>query len=265
MMNIGEFAELTGLSLKALRLYGEQGLLPPASVDEWSRHRRYSAAQFDTALRLRAARSAGLPLAEAPALLGDPETAAATLAAHRARLAAERDRQDAALAALDRLLAGPVRWRTEVRQARRQHWAGVILPADVADDEQADELFAGLWRRLSAAGNPPTGAFWTTIRAARGSETETEVVCCWPVAEPPPADWADVERGTIEPGEEMVVRWRFEQDVPVVDGAAHPAVLALLAAVESEGVDVSLSQVRQIGLLEDGQPVGVEVAVRVKL
>lgn len=261
-MNIGEFAELTGLSMKALRLYDEQGLLPPAFVDEWSRHRRYSATQFESALRLKAARSADLPLAEARQLLHDPETAAATLAVHRARLAAERERQDAALAVLDRLLAGPVKWQTEVRQAERQHWAGVVLPPEVTDDEEANELFAGLWRRLSAVGNAPTGAFWTTIGAAEGSETETEVVCCWPVADLPPADWDDVRRGTIEPGEEMVVRWRFEQDVPVVDGAAHPAVLALLAAVESDGVNVSLGHLRQIGLLEDGAPVGVEVAVR---
>ncbi|MFE3453114.1 MerR family DNA-binding transcriptional regulator [Nonomuraea sp. NPDC059194] len=264
MMNIGEFAELTGLSVKALRLYDEQGLLPPASVDEWSRHRRYSAAQFESALRLKAARSADLPLAEAPKLLQDPETAAATLAVHRARLTAERERQDAALAALDQLLAGAVEWQIEVRQADEQHWAGVILPPEVTDDEHANELFAGLWRRLSAAGNAPTGAYWTTIRATEGSETETEVMCCWPVAELPPADWDDVRRGTIEPGKEMVVRWRFERDVPVIDGAVHPAVLALLAAVESGGVNVSLADVRQIGLLEDGAPVGVEVAVRLQ-
>ncbi|MFD0488651.1 MerR family DNA-binding transcriptional regulator [Saccharopolyspora spinosporotrichia] len=32
-MNIGEFAQLTGLSIKALRRYDEQGLLRPAVVD----------------------------------------------------------------------------------------------------------------------------------------------------------------------------------------------------------------------------------------
>lgn len=39
-MNIGEFAQLTGLSIKALRRYDEQGLLRPAVVDPWSRYRR---------------------------------------------------------------------------------------------------------------------------------------------------------------------------------------------------------------------------------
>lgn len=263
MMNIGEFAELTGLSLKALRLYDEQGLLPPASVDPWSRHRRYSAAQFDDALRLKAARAADLPLADAQKLLGGAPEATALLAGHRARLKADRERQDAALEALDALLADRVEWQTEVRQAERQHWVGAVLDQpDEMTDDQANEVFAGLWRRLSAAGNPPTGAFWTTLRAAPDSETEVQVVCCWPVAEPAPADW-DVEHGTIEPGPEMVVRWHFDQEVPLVDGATHPAVLALLAAAEERGTSVSLSQVRQIGLLDGGAPVGMEVAVRV--
>ncbi|MBB5079623.1 MerR family DNA-binding transcriptional regulator [Nonomuraea endophytica] len=264
MMNIGEFAELTGLSLKALRLYDEQGLLPPVSVDPWSRHRRYSATQFEHALRLKAARAADLPLAEAPKLLQDAESATATLADHRARLAADRERQDAALDALERLLAGPIHWQTEVRQAEAQPWAGVVLPPDIADDEEANALFAGLWRRLDAEGNRPTGAFWTTIRATPGSETEVQVLCCWPVAALPPESWTDVERGTIETGREMVVRWRWDQDVPMVEGATHPAVLALLAAAQESGAEVSLSQVRQIGLLEEGQPVGMEVAVHLK-
>ncbi|GAA3154413.1 hypothetical protein GCM10010466_51720 [Planomonospora alba] len=253
--------------MKALRLYDEQGLLSPVAVDPWSRHRRYSAAQFGHALRLKAARSAGLPLAEAPGLLADDESAAAVLAEHRARLAAERRRQDAALDVLAGLLAEPVRWRTEIRRTQAQHWAGAVLPLTGAEDaqaadERANELFGGLWRRLAEAGNPPTGAFWTTFRAVPGSETEVRVLYCWPVAELPPADW-DVESGTLEAGEEMVVRWRFEEDVPVVDGAAHPAVLELVAAAERSGAEVSLDRLRQIGLLdEEGEPVGMEVAVR---
>ncbi|MGW5646017.1 MerR family DNA-binding transcriptional regulator [Saccharopolyspora sp. NPDC003752] len=33
MLGIGDFAQLTGLSAKALRLYDEQGLLKPAAVE----------------------------------------------------------------------------------------------------------------------------------------------------------------------------------------------------------------------------------------
>ncbi|MBG0831433.1 MerR family DNA-binding transcriptional regulator [Planomonospora sp. ID67723] len=263
MMSIGEFAALTGLSVKALRLYDEQGLLSPASVDPWSRHRRYSAAQFDQALRLKVARCADLPLAEAPGLLSDTESAAAVLAEHRSVLAAERKRQDAALDMLDRLLAGPVEWQTEVRQTQAQHWVGAALTETgdaEADTDRANALFGELWNRLSEAGNPPVGPFWSTFRAVPGSETEIQVLCCWPVAKLPPADW-DVESGTVEPGVELVVRSNFEQDAPIVDGAAHPAVLALLTAAEVRSAEVSLAQVRQIGMFEQDRVVGVEVAV----
>lgn len=277
MMSIGEFAELTGLSLKALRLYDEQGLLTPASVDPWSRHRRYSASQFEAAIRLKTLRAAGVPLADAPRLLADPP-AAGTLAEHRARMVAERERQDAALETLDRLLSGEDRheWQVEERLATRQHWAGVVWPVPGDDDPAADvdgadervnEAFAALWRALAEAGDTPTGPFWSTLRAASGSDTAIELVCCWPIARPLPAGWSvpgwTVETGTVEAAPELVVRWRFEDPVTVVDGVTHPAVLALLAAAEERGLGVDLSRLRQIGLLEEGESVGMEVAITV--
>ncbi|MGV9599238.1 MerR family transcriptional regulator [Streptosporangium sandarakinum] len=278
-MSIGEFAELTGLSLKALRLYDEQGLLKPASVDPWSRHRRYSAAQLEPALRLKALRAAGVPLADAPPFLDDPRTAAATLAGHRARLAAERERQDAALDTLDRLLGGDGghEWQVVERRAERRHWAGVVLrvpggenPAaeDVESaDERANEGFAALWRALAEEGNAPVGPFWSTLRAAPGSDSEVEVVCCWPVDRPLADGFSvpgwEVESGTVEATPELAVRWRFDDPVAVVDGATHPAVLALLVAAEERGLDVELTRLRQIGLLEQGESVGMEVALAV--
>ncbi|MFF5206247.1 MerR family DNA-binding transcriptional regulator [Streptosporangium sp. NPDC000396] len=278
MMSIGEFAELTGLSLKALRLYDEQGLLKPTSVDPWSRHRRYSASQFEPAIRLKTLRAAGVPLADAPRLLGEVSEAAGALAEHRARVLAERERQDAALDALDRLLSGEGRhdWQVEERRAARQHWAGVVLPVphdgDSAEDidganERADEGFGALWQALAATGNAPTGPFWSAFRAASDSDTEIELLCCWPVAHPLPAGWSmpgwTVETGTVEDSPELVVRWRFDDPVTVVDGVTHPAVLALLTTAEERGVGVDLSRLRQIGLMEQGEVVGMEVAITV--
>jgi len=44
MLTIGAFSRRTGLSVRALRLYDELGLLRRASVDPRSRYRRYSPA-----------------------------------------------------------------------------------------------------------------------------------------------------------------------------------------------------------------------------
>ena len=47
LMSIGEFARRSRLSQKALRLYDELGLLPPARVDPDSGYRSYGAGQLE--------------------------------------------------------------------------------------------------------------------------------------------------------------------------------------------------------------------------
>lgn len=49
LMTIGAFARQTRLSLKALRLYDELRLLPPASVDDSNGYRYYHAQQVERA------------------------------------------------------------------------------------------------------------------------------------------------------------------------------------------------------------------------
>ncbi|MGW1222146.1 MerR family DNA-binding transcriptional regulator [Streptomyces californicus] len=52
LITIGELATRTRLSLKALRLYGDRGLLPPAEVDPRTGFRRYGLAQAERARRI---------------------------------------------------------------------------------------------------------------------------------------------------------------------------------------------------------------------
>ncbi len=74
-MTIGRLAERTGLSLKALRLYDELGLLPPTRVDPSSGYRYYDAEQLGTARLIGLMRQVGMPLAEIGALLADRDPA----------------------------------------------------------------------------------------------------------------------------------------------------------------------------------------------
>jgi len=75
LLAIGEFASASRLSQKALRLYGENDLLPPAWVDPESGYRYYRAEQLQTATLIALLRRAGLPLAEIRAFLRDPSPA----------------------------------------------------------------------------------------------------------------------------------------------------------------------------------------------
>lgn len=68
-MSIGEFARRSRLSAKALRLYDELGLLPPARVDADSGYRFYEPGQLKPARLIAALRQLQVPLAEIKAIL----------------------------------------------------------------------------------------------------------------------------------------------------------------------------------------------------
>lgn len=63
-LSIGRFAQLTGLTAKALRHYDELGLLRPAYVDDFTGYRWYSLEQARDAVAIRRLRSFELPLDE---------------------------------------------------------------------------------------------------------------------------------------------------------------------------------------------------------
>jgi len=63
LMSTGEFARASGLSRKALRLYDELGLLPPATVDPANGYRFYDKAQLEQARLVAWLRHLGMPLA----------------------------------------------------------------------------------------------------------------------------------------------------------------------------------------------------------
>ena len=82
-IGIGEFARRSRLSLKALRLYDERGVLVPSRVDQASGYRYYDTAQLDNARLVVMLRQLQLPLAEVKELLAcDPAVAAARIDEH---------------------------------------------------------------------------------------------------------------------------------------------------------------------------------------
>ncbi len=64
MLKIGEFSKLSLTTVKALRFYEKEGLLIPASVDEWTGYRFYETAQLETAAKIKFYRQLGLSIEE---------------------------------------------------------------------------------------------------------------------------------------------------------------------------------------------------------
>ena len=82
-ISIGEFARRSRLSLRALRLYDERGVLVPSRVDQASGYRYYDTAQLEDARLVVMLRELQLPLAAVKELLAcDPADAAARIAEH---------------------------------------------------------------------------------------------------------------------------------------------------------------------------------------
>jgi DNA-binding transcriptional MerR regulator len=104
-VSIGEFARRSRLSVKALRLYDEMGVLVPARVDHASGYRYYDEPQLEQARLVAMLRQLDLPLAAIRELLAcDPVEAAERLAAHwREAEAAHDARRELARYLVDRL------------------------------------------------------------------------------------------------------------------------------------------------------------------
>ena len=68
MLKISDFSKLSHLTIKALRFYEKEGLLSPASVDEWSSYRFYETSQLETAAKIKSYRQLGLSIDEIKAV-----------------------------------------------------------------------------------------------------------------------------------------------------------------------------------------------------
>jgi DNA-binding transcriptional MerR regulator len=115
MLSIGRFARLTGLTVKALRHYGELGLLRPAHVDEWTGYRWYEQSQVREAVAVRRLRALRVPLDEVAVLIRfDDESLGEALAVHRARLEGDLVETRQILTELDALIEGKEHLVTEL-------------------------------------------------------------------------------------------------------------------------------------------------------
>jgi DNA-binding transcriptional MerR regulator len=106
LVPIGRFSKMTRLSVKALRLYDEIGLLPPTQVDPASGYRYYALGQANRAEAVRILRSVDMPLDEILAVLeaDDAEAVHKQLVAHREKLADRLAAQERMLAYLETLI-----------------------------------------------------------------------------------------------------------------------------------------------------------------
>jgi DNA-binding transcriptional MerR regulator len=81
MFTIGEFSKITGLSVKTLRFYHEEGLLVPTSVDDATGYRYYDGSLVELARTIAFLKGLDFTLAEIRDMLGAGQDEAALIAA----------------------------------------------------------------------------------------------------------------------------------------------------------------------------------------
>ena len=108
LLSIGRFARLAGLTVRAVRHYGELGLLDPAYVDEDTGYRYFAPEQLAHAEAIKRLRSLQLPLDDVREILAsdDPVLVRGLLSRHRATVERMAETTRRILSDLERLIDG---------------------------------------------------------------------------------------------------------------------------------------------------------------
>ncbi|GAB3623523.1 hypothetical protein GCM10027418_16060 [Mariniluteicoccus endophyticus] len=248
MYSIGQFSQLTGLSVKALRHYDAEGLLVPADVDPWSAYRRYDGSQIRDAATICVLRAMDLPLVTVREALADPSRVDEIVDAFVAEREERRRREDQITADARRALAGYAAPTTpQRRHADAQPWVGLVCRISLEDvdvDERSaafNERFNEFYRRAHDAGLEPLGHWWMTSDDTGDS---SELECTWGIPvrhlpDGPLTDDPDERSGTLPARTEVYTE--LEVDDSEADRlleAPHPLVVAFLGAGLEPDVDV---------------------------
>jgi DNA-binding transcriptional MerR regulator len=177
LVPIGEFAAASRLSLKALRLYDENGLLPPARVDPDSGYRYYRLQQLGEATTIRLLRRAGMPLVEIRAFLADP--APSRLDEYERTLLGELADRRLVLRYLRRRLKEAPMFQVQTKRVEAQPYVSRTKKVRVPDLEPfIVDTIRELWNRQQ-----PTGSAFSIYHGEVNEEDDGPVEVCVPTAD----------------------------------------------------------------------------------
>jgi DNA-binding transcriptional MerR regulator len=177
LVPIGQFAAASRLSPKALRLYDDNGLLPPARVDPESGYRYYRLRQLEQAMTIRLLRRAGMPLGEIRAFLANPSVA--QLEEYEEALVGELADRRRVLRYLRRRLEEETMFRVETKHVEAQPYVSRTKRVRVPELERfITDTIGELWEA-----SEPTGAAFTLYHGEVNEEDDGPVEVGVPTAD----------------------------------------------------------------------------------
>lgn len=199
-LTISAFASASRLSVKALRLYDELGLLPPARVDEANGYRYYSPAQLPTAQLIGLLRQLNLPLADIQAILHAPAPAQPELIrAQWANAKAQQEKRDALARYIIHKLQGDTAMKetfnVQTRLVPAQHLACLTRRVTVdALPNAIQDGFRDLHALISEQQATFAGAPLVIYHGEVNADSDGPIEVCWPYA------------GTLTPSGDVTLR-----------------------------------------------------------
>jgi len=188
LVPIGRFSEMTRLSIKALRLYDEIGLLPPAHVDASSGYRYYALSQANAAEAVRILRAVDMPLEEIKTVLDadNDELVHKTLLAHRERLAERLATQERMLAYLESLIkreGGIMPYEVGIEEVDPMTILATRLHTSLARiGEDIPQGFGTLMAAMGKLGVQPVGAPLIVYHDIIDEQTDGDIEVSVPIA-----------------------------------------------------------------------------------
>jgi DNA-binding transcriptional MerR regulator/effector-binding domain-containing protein len=190
LMSIGVFATATLVSIKALRLYHEQGLLVPASVDSDTGYRSYRVSQLADAQVIKRLRDLDVPLAAVGEIVRarDPEVTRRVIAEHERVMRSRLDDLSYLVSELQHAANEPtLQTPAFVRSTPAQHALAITRTIDDPGHDAYAAFFEIAFRQLAEAFGRlrcqpvgPSGALYPPK-----VEGDSEVITAFtPVAEP---------------------------------------------------------------------------------
>jgi DNA-binding transcriptional MerR regulator len=191
LLPIGTFARRCRLSVKALRHYGELGLLRPVHVDVATGYRYYHRRQAPAAIAIALLRSLGVPLPAIRDLLAseDPEAMTRILDRERERQAREVSRAATALRSIERLIGAGTVFPYDVTLRDEPEQTVLVVEGTTTADlhvAAGTALVHDLLERLGRLGRPQVGPIMCLVHATT-DETLTLQMCS-AIAEPLPGE-----------------------------------------------------------------------------
>ncbi|MEU1472785.1 MerR family transcriptional regulator [Streptomyces sp. NPDC005761] len=223
LCSIGELAERAGVTVKTVRFYSDNGLLPESARSAGG-HRRYGPDSLGRLRLLRSLRSLGLPVREVRRVL---------------------DEEDGAGRVLEDVVAGQLREVGSQLTALRWREAGMRLVLECPSGERAERL-----RLIGAVAGPPSTAplarFWRAWlpprMPARATAAFLEVAVVQPPDAPDPAQVLAFARLNA-----LVTRpcTGAERPQPEAHKASGPRASTVLYAGLAQAYELAGAQVRR--------------------